>query len=279
MIKSRHPFYRFSALVTAKDLETPLALSFDRDADAFGSYQSLLSEQDWHDRISLVMDKNEIVGWWWPFDTGLEEGSSEAVGDSMSTLPQSMIVSSGITFFDLADAFSRRSHPFYFVLDGAEITGTVSYLDLFSPTGQMCLLSLAFLLEASIEGLCVLRAEQCWNTLPERRKQLAEEIMGRRFTFARDLPPELWWPYRIRSTHLIDKGIMLSRCGLVASMSKAEIKSIVSTAERLRNLCAHNADEQELSRELPQNSFAMFLHRTQDLIEIVRLKESELRHS
>ena len=272
------PFYRISSLVSAKDLQQPLAQAVEWGADAVESWQTLSEEPQQFDKMSLVLRNDEVIGWWWPHDEDIVEGTT--VGDTTEALPHSMMLSSNSTFYDIADAFARRQHFLFFVLDGTEITGTISYLNLFSRTGQLCLLSLTFLLETVTEDLCMLAAELCWKTLSDGRKQIAQQVCDVRFKPSQrddQAPPnEIRWEYLIRSTTFVDKGTMLARSGLLPTISNTELKSVFARAEKVRNLCAHAANEQELIIELPRKKFAGFLHRTLDLVETIKLKTHAL---
>ncbi|MSR58806.1 MAG: hypothetical protein EXS05_14330 [Planctomycetaceae bacterium] len=180
MNKHRNPFYRVSSLVSASDLQQPLTEAVDAKMNAFAAYFSLLGGPNDLDRCSLVMDESEIVGQFWAIDYAGEESSDETVRDVMGSIPLSMIVSANTSFFELADLFARRPHPFIFIVDGTEVTGTVSYLDLYSRIGQLCLLALAFHLESSAEELCFVRAQQCWDTLSPGRRERAENVFSQR---------------------------------------------------------------------------------------------------
>lgn len=63
---------------------------------------------------------------------------------------------------------------------------------------------------------------------------------------------------------------MIGKAKLVPKISSGNLKSVFAFTERIRNLCAHGANEQELSRAMPQREFSKFLHRTQDVTETIR---------
>ncbi len=226
-----------------------------------------------------MLEDTDPVGWWWPFDEDISEGDPEAVEKTMQPIPISMLTSSSTSFFDLADSFARRRYPFVFVIDGTEITGTVSYLDLFSYIGQACIFALTLHLEAIAEELCSLRSQECWKTLSPARQEMAQEVLKKRYSQLKWLsgrPFDEQLPLLIKSTTFADKGTMLAKTGLVEGSSKTKFKSIFGMAERIRNLCAQGASEQEFVSALPQKTFAKFLHRTQDTIETLRLAVNDL---
>jgi hypothetical protein len=236
MTKQRQPFYRLSSLIKAKDLQRPVAVSFDRQA-------------------------NEI----------LSKDSSSSISSSNGHL--SMLVSANTNFYDLADTFAKKTHRFLFVINGTAITGTTSYLDLFSRLGQLCLLSLTFFLEATAEDVCLLKPAECWKALSENRRRLAKGIFeakykDRKWIATGDLDRQL--PLLIKCTMFADKAPMLTKTHLAKGVSNSELRSVISKAEKIRNLCAHGGDDQELNREMPQEEFSKFLHRTQNIIEKLR---------
>jgi hypothetical protein len=282
MSTHRNPFYRVSTLVTASDLQQPLASSVESKANAFDAYCDLSGDLEAFDRMSLVFDDDKVVGWWWPHDGALTDDSDDTVGLLMSSIPLSMIVAANTSFFELADMFARRSRPFVFVVDGTDLTGTVSYLDLFSRIGQLCILALTFHLESSAEELCTLQPQQCWSALSPARKKFAEAVLERRHRSVSGTN-EAFEKYRllqlVRCTTFADKATMIAKAHLVPAISNTELKSVFAFAERIRNLCAHGADEQELSLAMPQSNFARFLHRTQDTIETIRIAVRTLKDS
>jgi hypothetical protein len=273
MTKQRQPFYRLSSLIKAKDLQRPVAVSFDRQANAYEAFDCLRGDEESFERISLVLKDEVPVGWWWPFDEEIEEGDGSTVGDHMHPIPLSMLVSANTNFYDLADTFAKKTHRFLFVINGTAITGTTSYLDLFSRLGQLCLLSLTFFLEATAEDVCLLKPAECWKALSENRRRLAKGIFGakykdRKWIATGDLDRQL--PLLIKCTMFADKAPMLTKTHLAKGVSNSELRSVISKAEKIRNLCAHGGDDQGLNREMPQEEFSKFLHRTQNIIEKLR---------
>jgi hypothetical protein len=278
--KHKHPFYRISSLVTAADLQRPLGPHVESDANACDSYDRIFQGDSWvFDAVSLVMKGPDVVGWCSILEADVQEGNPATVAEYMDPIRLSMLVSGHTTFYDLANAFATREPFFYFVLDGSEITGTVSYLDLFSRTGQLCLLSLTFLLESVAEEFCLCEAQQCWSVLPLRRRELAQRVAARRFPRQSGLAQpshHLEFASLLRSTTFMDKCIMITGANLLPSVPLAVIESIFENAERVRNLCSHGADDQELCSALPKNRFAEFLHDTQNLVETIRRSTQEL---
>jgi hypothetical protein len=268
-------FHRLTALVTANDIRSELLRSAVENSNAYEAYMEAVdSEPETFDSVALVEKDGVPVGWWSPFETDVDEKSSNTVGQLMDRIPLSMIVSSDTSYYDLADAFARRRHPFFFVVDGAAIAGWVSYHGLFSRVGQMCLLSLTLFLEAVSEELCALRAKDCWPLLPSGRQRKAEEVCALRYgqRMPRELDESVPLPLLIRCTTFIDKGTMLSRADLVNGVAKKAVVKVFSTAEKVRNLCAHGGNEHEFVAILPQKQFSDFLHRTQEFIQLIIAK-------
>jgi hypothetical protein len=230
------------------------------------------------DCIGLVNTRGVPVGWWAPFETEVDENSPQTVGQVMAPIPLSMILSSDTPYYDVADSFARRPHPFFLVLEGAAIAGWVSYHNLFSRVGQMCLLSLTLFLEAASEELCALQAEACWRSISAGREAKAEGVYKLRYR--QNKPPDLdvstGRSLLIRCTTFIDKGTMLSRAGLIDGVDHQELRKVFATAERVWNLCAHGGNEHEFVAMLPQTQFAEFLFRTQELIQQIIAKTKQL---
>lgn len=290
MSKHKQLFYRFSSLITAADLQCRLGSHVESDANAYEMFLQLSTDEscNWGDSISLVMRGSEVVGWWSALGADVDEENPAVVSEIMNPIHLTMLVSGDTTYYDLAYKFANRSHssPF-FVLDGSDITGTVSYSDLFSRTGQLCLLSLTFMLESIAEQLCLLDRVKCWSQLSPKSQRSAKKIaFEKRFNkqllsdddFPADTDLVLNWNTAlwIKSTYLIDKGTMIVGAELLTSSDAEHIEKVFERAKEVRDLCSHCGDEQEFILKLSRDEFASFIRDTQNLVEDMSRRLNEL---
>jgi hypothetical protein len=267
----KQAFFRISSLVTASDLALPLGLAVSKDDNAFEAMMRLVEADTLTggDRYSLVLDGSEVVGWWAPLGEDLNQGDSTTVEAFMEPIQLSKLVSGDLTYYDLADVFGRN-HRALFVLDGSEITGWISHLSLFSRLGQICLLSLAFLLESAAEDLCLLKPVEAWQALPPNRQKALIDIAKNRLRDLGDmvdLPDDYKYARLLRVTSISDKLTMLLGARLVQAVP-TDIENIFNQVKLVRDLCSHGADEQELNRQL--RDFTAFLHSTLNLVEEIQ---------
>lgn len=241
-MNTQHPFYRVSALITAADLQGPLGREVDIDAKVIDVWQEKMEDESGEafDAICLVMKDGEVSGWWAydsdPVDDSVVVGASTTIRHYTAPIPFSMIISGNTPFKDLVYEIARRGNHFLFVIDGVRLTGVVSRMDLLSRTGQICLLSLMFLLESAAEELCLRRAKECWLALPRKRQENSKTHATRRFgtptmsTESEDGRTN--YASLVRATSIADKCTMIRLTGLLSSYSTPEMQAVFGLAAR-----------------------------------------------
>lgn len=278
MTRIPNPFYRLASAVTAADLCRPCRPALDYD---FGCHDVELHDEDDvpidADDIWLVDRDGEIVGCWSP--TMCDDG--ETVGEQMSPIALSYLVSSNTTYHDLAAAFTDASRYYVLVLEGQTIIGWIPFVGLFSRLGQICLMSLAFHLEAVAERLCETDPEAFFSVLPPNRQEKAtKEWEGNpRWKKRRKRSSSPTASQLIRATNFIDKKTMVARNAVPPGWSSKQVEEVFDVAEDVRNYCAHNAlatdffsgDFSGLWNGTNRKKFGLFLTRTQELTEAIQL--------
>ncbi len=273
----RSAFYRLATLVTASDIAVPLCPPLRAEVKAQEAWHQLHDEEypPGVDHRYLVVNDGGPVGSWYPLgsleETSTEDWETKTVGDLMAPLIVSSVVTSTTSYYDLVDLFARRNGEFlYFVIDGTEIVGEISYRDLFSRIGQAVLMALTLFLESAAQDLCMNHAKSCWEVLSPGRKEKAQEVVERREVSLGGLEDYQKYRALLKGTTFIDKVAMLTKVRLLGDTSNSELKSTFAIAERVRNLCAHGGDAYEFIKFVPQSEFARFLHRTLELIETMQ---------
>jgi hypothetical protein len=272
-------FSQIASFITARGIQKPLAVHAEADQNAYRAYLERLSGDEEGiekvDRISLVIDGHEPIGWWWPYEEDVQEGDTKTVSDCMTPITCAMLVSGDAKYLELADLFAQQSSRFlYFVLEGTKITGTVSFGDLFCPLGRLCLFSLVLHLEKEAEELCKHKAETCFNVLSEGRQEKAHEVLAKCFASSKHNSGVEKYRGLIESTTFIDKGKMLGKAQLINNKSRNEIESVFAAAEKVRNSCAHNRSEFQVlgltSNRKERRNLSTFIHKTQEMIGLIQ---------
>jgi len=161
-----------------------------------------------------------------------------------------------------------------FVLDGAEISGTLSYSDLFGAEFSLCLFALTLELEESALRLLLIRPEAALENLTEDRLNSAKAVAEIRYgsiraTNQRNL---------LRSTTFIDKCTMIKKGGLIDALSNTKLQSVFTRAERLRNQCAHPTGQMTSAiPSIAESKLEEFLKNCQLLITALNERASERR--
>lgn len=209
------------------------------------------------------------------------DGDGETIGEQMRPIGLSDLISSNTTYHDLAAAFADESRFFVLVLEGQTIVGWIGFVDLFSRLGQICLMSLAFHLEAVAEQLCQTDPEAFVTVLsPGRQEKATKEWSANpRWNRRRRQSSSPTARDLIRATNFIDKKTMVMRKAVLPGWSKAQIEEVFDLAEDVRNYCAHNAvstdffsyDFSGLWGGNNRKKYGVFLTRTQELAEAIQL--------
>ena len=246
-------FSRLASLVVVRDLQTPMGPDVPPHADPELLADIIFSTAadqgyDGTDRVSLVRDHGRILGWVF-FDAFAVDPEPSSVREALESIRPDSLLAAATDYFSAVRLFSRQSSPrFSFVLEGNEITGTLSHNDLFRLPARLCLFSLTLELEQTGLALCQLDAEGSWNSLPKGRRSKAEQTFRKRHPDPRmETPP---FAEQLEFTMFCDKGTMLAKNPRLPSASRRLVERVFSKADEVRNACAHSGAEDRLRRSL-----------------------------
>lgn len=242
---SRDPevFERMAALVTVRDLVTPLAIELASDEPVQSAIERLdraAGTQHYNPitRISLVKTKSGVTRWC-RFDE-LLAAECEIVGDVSEVITPRSIITAGTTALEAVTLFATTEHEFFFVLRGHAFIGSLRYSDMFNGPFRLCLFSLTLELEEVALRVLLQNADRAIGRLSPARQEKARKVHGIRFAGLTERSDAL-----LRCTTFIDKGTMLAKEIEVPDMSAKEVSRLFGRAERVRNLCAHPAASDE----------------------------------
>lgn len=294
-------YTRLTNLIAVRDVLTPIRVSIPassslrqavRIADDMGPGDTGLPY--------LVRDGTHVVGatYYWDLRSGLEDGPPDdaderdraGVRTAMTTITPDLIITADTSLWRAARLLMEaRSDLFtWFVFDGHEIEGTLTYRDLFKPPFRVCLFAMTVELEQLSLRVCMRGARESWMSLTENRRTRALDAMRRaqerrepkkhapdRFDMLSQ-HPELLLEY----TTFIDKKTILIKRNLLPKAQRREIEETFDSIEELRNRCAHpdSSDEPfEQPKELLRKVLAChcLLAKIKEVLEPVDDRQSE----
>ena len=142
----------------------------------------------------------------------------------------------------MLELFATRDNVYYLVLDGHAIIGFVNYRGLLGPAFKLLLLGLALNLEDVALGLIRRQPKQSFLRLSPGRQQKASEVFQMRRIDAKEKPSEKELLYY---TSFCDKGFIVAKRKLVATVTNRELTSCFAVAETIRNRCAHTSPSED----------------------------------
>jgi hypothetical protein len=264
-------FRQLAEFIKARHIQSalgPAVLTGDSPTDGWDSLSEAAREggYDPMERISLVLDGNHPVGWI-GFDSIVATVSD--MSSIADPIPTEGMVSADTHVLELVGLFAQRRQPFYFVLEGSRITGTISYDNLFAPPFRLCLLALTLELETAALDRALVSPMVSWSVLPEGRQEKAIEIFRARG--GHEPNPE-WPPYDqfLACTTFIDKATILRKRRLTVHAPN-EIDTVFARAERVRNACAHTDPDGHFIGLILDRSFLFeFIRNTEQMANSIR---------
>jgi len=245
-------YTRLTNLISIRDVMTPIQGVIPASAtlqeaidlaDSFGVGDSGLPY--------LVGSGDELIGSvsYWDIREAIEIGVGNTMDERVvRPINPNLIVTADTPLWRATALLMRAAGDLdiWFVIDGHEVVGTLTYRDLFKPPFRLCLLAMTFELEQLSLRLCQRNAKTNWSALTEGRQQNAEKAMRRaqerreptraseRVNHLRAHPALL-----LEYTTFIDKKTILIKRGLLPSIRRDVITETFDSAEELRNRCAH----------------------------------------
>jgi hypothetical protein len=182
-LKQAGPFEIVTSVVVARSVLEPLGPSLPAQmelGEAFGTVCSAAEEGSYVcvDRVSLVYDGPELVGW---YTADMSDPDSESVAEVMRPIYALELVSADTSVFKLVQLLADRprSGAVLFVLDQDAIIGTISHEMLRHPVFRLCLFALSLELEETSLSAAMVNPLASWNTLSPARRTKAQEVHDR----------------------------------------------------------------------------------------------------
>ena len=222
-------------------------MSFEETNDALiTAWDASGFAYDLPDRVSLVYDGKELVGW---YSYEMYDSDLEQIHEVVRPIYPSEIVSADTPAFKLVRLLAERpkSGIILFVLDHEAIVGTVSPGMLASPVFRLCLFSLTLELENTALDAAMRNPLASWNALSPGRRDKAGEVHDRlhgKERVANSAGDRALGPL-LASTMFSDKGKIAAKRKLLPSWSRERVESLFALAEDVRNWCAHTRDGQQ----------------------------------
>jgi hypothetical protein len=245
--------------------------------------------------VELVENNGLIVGWW-DFDEygffGEEHydsaPSAELLEEIARPIELSTVVTGDTPVTEVIERLSDSTVGWLFVVENGDVSGIVSYKDLFGPIGSLCLLALCFELEAAALRLCQAFSRQCFESLSEGRREKTLEEFKKHHNLddldykklreacstiddKPDTDTRMTRKYEalLERTMFIDKGKMINGCKLLIDKSASEVKRVFGRAERVRNACAHPPGPADVESVLELEQMAGFVRDCRRLTESI----------
>jgi hypothetical protein len=186
------------------------------------------------DQVALVLQQGKVAGWV-AYDM-LHTG--KRLIDCVASIDPNSIVSADTPVLDVTRAFTAETPWFYFVLQGHEFHGWLSYQDLHKLPFQVCLFALLLSVEQSMLEVAQGFAQDAISLLSEGRRRKAEDVFDQRgYRVGEDGAKAA---HRVlECTSFVDKFTVLRRKDDVAARAPALHSELRNVAERLRNAIAH----------------------------------------
>ena len=243
---SRSIFRHLAGSIQAKHIQSALGPSIRAGLSMSDASEVLIDSAReggyWEmSRISLVVADDDQVVSWIGFD--MLTGGSDGVGSVAEPVVTGQMLSGDTPALEVVKLFAQNSNSFYFVLQEAQITGTLHYEDLFRSPFKLCLFALVLELEAAALDLALKEPAASWSALPSGRQHKAEEVYEKKYHGSgdRENPP---FDDLLSCTMYCDKATILRKLGIGADCS-IDINSLFSKAEGVRNSCAHTNSEND----------------------------------
>jgi len=248
-------FKKLTNLITAKHVQFPIANKVDAtwllDRDIFIS----LTEPE-EGIESLVFREDQLVG-----VVNYDKLWEACVDDRILNVPldhiakpllPEQIIASNTAVIELPQLFTNKGVDFFFVLDGAEISGTVHYWALFyEGLFRLCLLARTFELEERVSHL--IRSslseeqEKLWRLLPENHRKVIQKRCNDWTGNGRDAPVSqlLTFSSFWHKVHIVKNSNLLQERAKIYLAPEVDIITTLDTAVKIRNSCAHADPEYE----------------------------------
>jgi hypothetical protein len=195
------------------------------------------------ERICLVHDgdDDEPSHFVWGEDLLTTDTDTDTVSAVATPLAARFCVTDTTPALTLMQRFHGSDTPWCLVMSGTELTGYVSWVDLFRPELRVCVLALLLDVEQRCSEAVTWEpgdAYAAWARLSAGRQAKAAETFERR----RGRPPgEADVEELIYSTTFIDKAALISGLPQFSGLSRRQLSVVFSTMEKVRNTLAHTS--------------------------------------
>lgn len=197
------------------------------------------------------------------------------VGEVMASIAPSALVSADTSVFATAKLLCEAERGTVFVVvEGNQLTGTLTYGDLFKTPFRTSLFGMLIQMEELALDLVCLEPQKSWLALSPKRQEKAREEYAREYVqewkkqdmvrhaqpasphpYARSLPMTDWRTCEIKGNHhsypllqraqFCDKREIIVKRNLLQGLSGTWVNEVFRKAERLRNQCAHSGGFRE----------------------------------
>ena len=162
-------FIQLSKRILVRDIYSEFGLAFDASCPVTEVEYALDSDAaGFLDEISPVKKGDEVVGWIGVDCDVFLENRADAetpVSEEMEPIDPGAVISCDSSVLTALRLFGTRKKHFYVVLDGADLVGTLHYVDFLKPAGRACFFSLTMDLEEAALRLCLRNPVQSFNAL------------------------------------------------------------------------------------------------------------------
>ena len=257
-------FERFATLVTVADLATPLGPDLQSEMaieDAIYALESACETGSYDpvSRCSLVFEGGKVIGCLKVHD--LHAAETRKLSRLAHKIDPLTLISSDMSAIAFATLCCESDVPLFFVLDGNRLIGTVSYSDLYSAPFRLCLFGLTLQLEEAALFVLQQNPDLSINSLSDGRKAKASEVA----TLRSGKTAASTTRFLVGCTTFIDKFTMLSKTTELVGFEKKQLREIFSSAERVRNYCAH-PDGDDRNSAIEKKDLKSFMDATIALI-------------
>ena len=243
----------------------------------------------------IIDSEGNTIGVAWFEDYYFEADDEQRpyfINDVMRDLEPNCLLSSNTTILDAVELFTAKGSKYFYVIDVNKIVGVLSYKDLFKPIGRIAFFSLALEIEDLALKLCQFPkvAEECWLSIPDKRKLESLKIFKKRYkrkprlrgemrdrisdielrTETEEPGERLSLPeahvdpakrkfdllWLVACTPLADKATMIWNQKLIPHTSRTYLLKFFGDLETIRNSCAHPGHDGPL---LAQDRLADFV--------------------
>ena len=261
-------FRKLANLISVSDIYTPFLSKFESNrsvADVNEEWSiDLCSEHDFDpmNQIGLVITCGKIDGWI-GFDM-LE--SNKKLIDCIEKIDTDAILSSDTSIIDALTVFSKKSHPFFFIIKGDHFIGWLSYQDMMhKPPLRLCLFAMLLHLEKLMLDVVLLTPRISVELLSPGRFIKAKDIYLQR-GFNLDDQNNPYNSQLLECTAICDKFTIIQKNKSVLELIPSlKNKKICNIAEKLRNEIAHPGFEERSSLLLSIENLLPFIEWSEQL--------------